>query len=151
MQPYQKYQKVNVSTADPLRIVILLYEGAIKNLHQAIRLLEENAAYEASAKINRTQDIVNYLRGCLDHEKGGEIAFNLDRLYVYMRDALIQANIHRDQARLREVIKLLQTLLEGWRGISDKPMDDSGAPTPDAATHSGPSADEPPTRMSLVG
>jgi flagellar protein FliS len=117
MRPYQNYQRIDVSTAEPLRIIILLYEGAIKNLNQAARLFPTEPT-AASKKLNRTLDIINYLRNSLDFEKGEEVAFNLGRLYDYMRDVLAQANINKDTAKIEEVIGLLQTLLEGWRGIS---------------------------------
>lgn len=121
MHAYQKfqknYQKVEIQTADPLRIVVLLYEGAIKNLNQATRLMEEDRA-TACTRIGKTQDIVNYLRNSLDHAQGGEVAFNLERLYQYIRDLLNDATIHADVAKVREAVGLLQTLLEGWRGIS---------------------------------
>lgn len=116
MRPYQNYQRVNVSTADPVRVVVLLYEGAIKNLNQSIRVMGTDIE-TASAKLTRTLEIINYLRSVLDHEKGGEIATNLERLYEYMRDTLSEANIRHDTEKIQSVIGLLQTLLEGWRGI----------------------------------
>jgi flagellar protein FliS len=121
MHAYQKfqknYQRVEIQTADPLKIVVLLYEGAIKNLNQATRLMADDRT-AACARIGKTQDIVNYLRNSLDHAQGGEIAFNLERLYEYVRDLLNDATIHADCAKVKEAVSLLQTLLEGWRGIS---------------------------------
>lgn len=117
MRPYQNYQRIDVSTAEPLRVIILLYEGAIKNLNQAARLFPSDAN-TASARLNKALDIVNYLRNSLDFEQGGDVAFNLGRLYEYMRDVLGRANIGRDVEKVQEVISLLQTLLEGWRGIA---------------------------------
>lgn len=120
MRPYQMYQQVKITTADPLQIVVLLYEGAIKNLNQWLMLIDTDVD-TASARLMRTQEIINYLRASLDHSHGGEIAFNLERLYNYMRDRLIEANLQRDRAKVQEVIGLLQTLLEGWHGISNRP------------------------------
>lgn len=117
MRPYQNYQHIDVSTAEPLRIIVLLYEGAIKNLNQAARLFPTDAN-TASARLNKALDIINYLRNSLDFEQGGDVAFNLGRLYEYMRDVLAHANISRDVEKIQEVIGLLQTLLEGWRGIA---------------------------------
>lgn len=117
MRPYQKYQQVKITTADPLQIVVLLYEGAIKNLNQWLSLIGSDDEL-ASARLVRTQEIINYLRTVLDHQQGGEIADNLERLYNYMRDRLGEANLHRDRDKVQEVIGLLQTLLEGWHGIS---------------------------------
>lgn len=144
MRPYQNYQRVNISTADPVRIIVLLYEGAIKNLNQTLRLFgrDSNAASE---KITRTLDIINYLRNALDHEKGGEIAFNLERLYDYMRDTLGQANIQQDKAKVEIVIGLLQTLLEGWRGII------SNQTTEVDATEATPPPPGQPLGLSMVG
>lgn len=116
VNPYQNYQQVGIATADPGRLVIMLYEGAIKSLNQSAQLFPTDAQV-ASTKLTRALEIINYLRTCLDHQRGGEIAFNLNRLYEYMRDRLSEANIHRDVDMIHEVIGLLQTLLEGWRGI----------------------------------
>lgn len=151
MRPHQSYQKVNVSTADPVRIIVLLYEGAIKNLNQAIRAIDGDREL-MSAKITRTLDIINYLRNALDHEKGGEIAGNLERLYEYMRDVLSQANIHPDAAKMEHVISLLQTVLEGWRGIvANQTADGEAAADPAAAE--APQAPPPPrpANLSMVG
>jgi flagellar protein FliS len=149
MQPYKKYQQVNISTADPLRIVIMLYEGAIKNLNQALRRLEDNPK-EAGERIGRTMDILNYLRNSLNHEKGGEISVNLERLYEYMRDILNEANIHRDHTKVREAIALLQTLLEGWRGLLSGQTTEHES-TAQAQIHTPVSGDLPTGGLSMVG
>ncbi len=151
---YQNYQRVDVSTADPVRIVVMLYEGAIKNLNQAILLFDANAL-DASAKITRTLDIINYLASALDHEKGGEISMNLERLYDYMRDTLAFANIHKDKEKLAQVIGLMQTLLEGWRAIVNYQAETgnglaeqtAGQPEPMQSAASG----NLPSGLSMVG
>lgn len=148
MRPHQNYQKVCVSTADPVRIIVLLYEGAIKNLNQAIRAIGHDHDL-LSAKITRTLDIVNYLRNALDHDKGGEISHNLERLYEYMRDVLTQANIKPDEGKIQHVISLLQTLLEGWRGIVGGATTESDA---DATAEAIPqTAPTQPLNLSMVG
>jgi flagellar protein FliS len=144
MKSYQKnYQRVEIATADPVRIVVLLYEGAIRNLNIAARNIETDKEL-ASAKICRTLEIVNYLRNALDHEQGGEISLNLQRLYEYMRDQLNEANIHSDASKLAEVVNLLQILLEGWRGISA-----NQTATPEAAIGSSLHAPAPDQAVGL--
>lgn len=69
MLPHQNYKRVNISTADPVRITVLLYEGAIQNLNQTLRLFGHDDP-AASAKLTRTLEIINYLRNVLDFEKG---------------------------------------------------------------------------------
>ena len=143
MRPHQSYQRINVSTADPVRMVVLLYEGAVKNLNQALNLMgQDNDG--AGAKINRALEIINYLRSSLNHEQGGEIADNLERLYEYMRDTLALANIQSDKEKIQHVIGLLQTLLEGWRGII------SNQTSPDVEADA-PSPPSQPLNLSLVG
>ncbi len=117
MRPYQNYRRVEISTADPTHIIVLLYEGAIKNLNQAIQL-HRTEREQALAKLTRTMDIINYLRDSLDHEKGGEIAQNIHRLYDYARDRLNETIIQFSEDPINEVINLLQILVEGWRGIT---------------------------------
>lgn len=148
MRPHQNYQKVNVSTADPVRIIVLLYEGSIKNLNQAIRAIGQDNAL-VSAKITRTLDILNYLRNALDHDRGGEIAGNLERLYEYMRDVLSKANISLEADKMQQVIGLLQTLLEGWRGIVSNQTGDGE--TMEAAGMTAAPAPTQPLNLSMVG
>ena len=144
--PQKNYQRINVTTADPLHLVVLLYEGAIRNLNQSIHLWEKDAM-TASEKISRALDIINYLRNTLDMSQGGDIARNLERLYEYMRDCLAKANIERDVDKTREVIKLLHTLLEGWRGIAENQEDASGA----AGVQSAPAPRESGSLSMFVG
>lgn len=124
---YQTYQRVNVTTADPTRLVVLLYEGAIRNLRQAIGFIEAGNKDDASQRITRTLDIVHYLTNALDHEKGGDISVNLERLYDFVRDTLAHANIHADVEEINTAITILQPLLEGWQGICRASTNDTNA------------------------
>ena len=148
--PYQAYQRISVSTADPVRVVIMLYEGAIKNLHQAIEHFRTSNNDRASERINKTLDIIHYLRSSLDHDQGGEIAANLEGVYDFVRDNLALANIQTDVELINEAIGVLQTLLEGWRGIvlSDVAKPDS---PPDKSPDSPPnkSPDSPPDNPAI--
>lgn len=143
MRPHQSYKRVGISTSDPVKIVVLLYEGAIRNLAQAVENIGGDTAL-VSAKLVRTLEIINYLRTSLDHDKGGEISVNLERLYEYMRDQLSYANIELEDGgreKIIEVMDLLQTLLEGWRGVSG---------TPAAAQALAPAPVEPAPRPALA-
>lgn len=118
MNPYQTYQRTSIQTSDRTQVIVLLYEGAQKNLNLAIAQLESGTREtEWSNKLAKTLEIINFLSNALDFERGGEIAQNLANLYDYMRDIITQANIKREVAPLREAHDLLGTLLEGWRGI----------------------------------
>lgn len=117
---YRSYQRVRIATSDPTKIIVMLYEGSLRNLYQAIEHFKSDRRHEGSDRITRTLDIVHYLGVTLDHEKGGDVAANLARLYDFIRDTLCEANIHADADKIHVAINVLQTLLEGWQGIMTK-------------------------------
>ena len=97
---------------------MLLYEGAIKFMKLAIKELEAGN-YEAKGQyIGRAQDIINELNAVLDMEAGGEVADNLRKLYVFMTNRLNEANTKRDANMIRDVIKLMEELNQGWRTVA---------------------------------
>jgi len=112
------YQDTTVTTQNKGRLIVLLYDGAIKFMRLAIRELEAGN-YEAKGRyINRAQDIINELNAVLDTEAGGEIAVNLRKLYCFMSNRLSQANVKRDPQMIREVITLMEELNRSWRAIA---------------------------------
>lgn len=119
MNGIRALQDTAVTTQSKGRLVVMLYDGAIKFLKLAIKESEaEN--YEAKGKyINKAQDIVTELNAVLDMEAGGEIASNLRKLYFFMNDRLSQANAKNDPEMIRDVISLLEELNQGWKAIAD--------------------------------
>ncbi len=117
MKGISEYAQNSVDTQSQGRIVVLLYEGAIKFLRQAIAELEAGHFVEKGQYINKAIAIIEELDMCLDMEVGGEIARNLRQLYRFMTGRLSQANLKRDPNMIREVIGLLEELNVGWKGI----------------------------------
>jgi flagellar protein FliS len=112
------YQDTTVTTQSKGRLIVMLYDGAIKFLKLAIREIEARN-YEAKGRyINKTQNIINELNAVLDIEVGGEIATNLRKLYCFMSNRLSQANIKCDPQMIRDVIKLMEELNQGWKAIA---------------------------------
>jgi len=117
MKGVETYQDVAVTTQSKSRLIVLLYEGAIKFMKLAIKELEAKN-YEAKGRyLNRAQDIINELNAVLDMDGGGEIAANLRKLYCFMSGRLSEANIKRDPQMIREVITLMEELNQGWKAI----------------------------------
>ena len=112
------YQETAVTTQTRGRLVVLLYEGAIKFLKLSIREIEAQNWGEKGKHIVRAIDIINELNTVLDMEAGGEIAMNLRRLYAFMIRHLGQANIKRDPKMVQEVISILEELNDGWKAIT---------------------------------
>lgn len=91
-----------------------MYEGAIKYTKMAITAAENKQIKEKCESIGRAYDIVLELNNTLDHKLGGELASRLEQLYMFMTDQFIKANVSNDPEPLRVVLKLLETLNEGW-------------------------------------
>lgn len=116
-QGYQAYQKNKYETASPHRLILFLYEGAIRFSTQAIRAIEASDAQSTHTSITKTQDILYELMACLDLKQGGEIAANLHNLYNYMNTLLFRANLNQDPEPIREVIGLLMDIKTAWEDI----------------------------------
>jgi len=122
---YNAYQRTNINTASQGRLVVLLYEGAVKHLTTAISYFEADNSIKAcniekfGICIQKTQAIITELQVSLDMEKGGEIAKNLMALYVYFNEELISAGISKDKAKLEFIQSKMKELLDSWRQIAN--------------------------------
>jgi len=112
------YKEATVGTQSRGRLIVMLYDGAIKFLKLAIQELEAKNYAAKGQYINRAQDIINELSAVLDLEAGGEIAENLRKLYLFMGRRLSQANAKRDPQMIQEVIGLLEELNQSWKAIT---------------------------------
>jgi flagellar protein FliS len=117
--PYQAYMDGDLGSNNPLRLVIALYEGALEATRRAAGCLEAGDIWGRSKAINKTVAILSELLASLDLAKGGDIAQNLKRLYSYMQTRLLEAHARQAAAPLKEVEKLLGTLLEGWHQAAE--------------------------------
>ena len=122
---YNAYQKTNISTASQGRLVVLLYEGAVKQLTTALTYIEDDGHIlpgnieKFSICIQKTQAIITELQVSLDMEKGGDIARNLMSLYLYFNEELVSANINHDRAKIEFILKMLNNLVDSWRQIAN--------------------------------
>ena len=112
------YKDAAVTTQSKGRLIVMLYEGAIKFMKLAVKELEAGNNLEKGQYINRAQDIINELNAILDTDTGGELANNLRKLYCFMSNRLAQANTKRDPHIIREVISIMEELNQGWRTIA---------------------------------
>ena len=113
------YQETAVLTQNKEKLVVMLYDGAIKFMKLAIQEIE-NKDFEAKGRyINKAWEIINELNTVLDMEAGGEIAVNLRSLYTFMMNHLMQANLKCDVSMVEEVISCMEELNAGWKEIVD--------------------------------
>lgn len=125
--PVQSYKEIQIKTATPAKLIVMLYDGSIKFINQAMEALaQKHRGFEkASNYIIKTQDIINELMVSLDFEKGGQIAKNLFSLYIYLNRRLIEANIQKDSQILEEVKKMLTELRGAWAEAAQKVQSDT--------------------------
>ena len=116
-----QYQQVNgtseVLDADPHRLIQLLMEAALTRMAQAKGAIKRGDMEEKARLLGRVNEIIQTMQSSLDHDQGGDIAANLDRLYDYMLRRLIEATRHNDASMVEEVMGLLLEVKSGWDGI----------------------------------
>jgi flagellar secretion chaperone FliS len=112
--PAQAYRQFSVQGAPPLRLVVMLYDGVIAALQRAIDAIETRNIEAKCSQIKRALAIIAQLEGTLDFERGGEVATNLKRLYVYARTQITKANVGNSPEIFRSLIEKLATVREAW-------------------------------------
>jgi flagellar protein FliS len=114
-----------VEEANPHRLIQMLLEGALVRVASAKEHMQRgNVAHEVARKgecISQAISIIEGLRASLDAEAGGEIAANLEVLYAYVLQRLLEANLKNDTARLDEVTRLLGEVKSAWASIAPSP------------------------------
>ena len=116
-----EYNQVNrvsgVTDADPHRLVQMLLEGALGKIAVAKGLISRQDIRRKGEVIGQAISIIAGLRSSLNKEAGGEIAWNLDRLYEYIQGLLLKANLNNEIALLDESASLLKDIKAGWDAI----------------------------------
>jgi flagellar protein FliS len=117
---YQQYKKTSVESASREKLLLMMYEGAIKYIKRAQIAMEKKDIAGRGENIGRAFDIVIELNSTLNHEVGGDLAANLEQLYMFITDQLTQANVHGKVEYLENALRVLTTLYEGWTQAIDK-------------------------------
>ncbi|MCC6585895.1 MAG: flagellar export chaperone FliS [Bryobacterales bacterium] len=120
-QPQHAYFETEVLQAEPLKLVQLLYNGAIEAVQKARIYVRQGQIRPRSEQITKAMDILTELATSVDRERGGELATNLVELYDYMQRQLQAANFQQIEEPLAEVEKLLSTMAEAWNQIAPEP------------------------------
>ena len=114
------YKKASVNTLDQNKLIIMLYDGAIKNANFAVQYMESGEIEKVHDSLIKTKNIVTELLATLNMDQGGEIAKNLKSLYSYMFSQLIEANMDKKSEPVLTVIDLLKELRGAWVQIKEK-------------------------------
>lgn len=115
--PYQNTQDLEVLSASPMELVLLLYRGALDGVDSAKRNLAAGDIRGRSKGISKACAILAELAHSLDHTCAPELSKQLALLYEYMHHQLCSANIEQTAEPLEEVRALLVTMLSGWQQV----------------------------------
>ncbi|HEX4593415.1 MAG TPA: flagellar export chaperone FliS [Bryobacteraceae bacterium] len=116
----KEYLAIRITTASPMELVRILYEGAVQSVHEAIRALHSGDILGRGQAINKAIEILAELRVSLRRDVQEQYSNTLAELYGYIQHQLIQAHAEQSESKLQEAARLLNTLLEGWSGAIEK-------------------------------
>jgi flagellar protein FliS len=121
-----RYREMEIRTASPEMLIVKLYEGAVRFIRVARESHHKGRLQERGNAISRALAIVAELQQSLNMEVGGDITKNLDALYLFVTDRLLEANVKGRVEALDEAQSVLQELNVAWVEIAKNP------PSPEA-------------------
>ena len=124
--PAAAYTAIGLETgvpgADPHKLVLMLFEGALVSIATARNNMQQRNIAEKGAAVSQAINIIiNGLKASIDAKAGGELADKLDALYDYMANRLLFANLNNNVAALDEVSRLLSEIKSSWEEIANDP------------------------------
>jgi len=119
------YQEIAVQTSSPTKLVVMLYEGAIRFLGQSVTAIESKDIDTKRQSIDRAMAVIQHLQSTLDRDRGGDVAAELDRLYIYITSKVLEGSTKLQTEPIEEAIKLLNVLLSGWEEIVKKEQENA--------------------------
>jgi flagellar secretion chaperone FliS len=111
------YTEASVMTASPEKLVIMLYDGAIRFLTQAAAALRAGALTQSRDRVRRGQAVIEELNRSLDLSQG-EVAVRLRSIYGFCTRHLIESTAQSDPDGYEQVVELLAGLRESWAEIA---------------------------------
>jgi flagellar protein FliS len=109
------YNQMNVQIDKPEKLVLMLYEGALRFTNFAKKAIRDGDIEKKVNYIIKVSNIFIELINSLDFEKGGDVAYYLNGLYAYQLELLAKANLENNEKYLDDVIRVLKGLIEAWK------------------------------------
>lgn len=117
-QAYAEYNRNKVLTASPAELTLILYEGAIKFCNIAIIGLEQNDMEKTHNNIVKVENIIEEFQATLNHKY--PVAEDFDKIYRYIYDLLIEANMKKDKELLERALDELRGMRDTWKEVMVK-------------------------------
>lgn len=127
--PLNRYVEVQVATASPEKLVLMCLDGVVRFLSRALQALDRGDLEGAHNAIVRAEAIIAELRGSLRMEMG-DIPRSLARIYDFLHQHLVEANIQKDARRVEEALRVATGLRDAWQELCRvAPWQPAGAAT----------------------
>lgn len=111
------YRRSSIENAPPIKIVRMLYQGALRFLDQAVEVSSEPTSVAFNHWLGRADAIITELRLAIDDSGPSPLVQNLERLYLFCEDEIGRASLERSSARIPGVKRVLETLLDAWQKV----------------------------------
>lgn len=112
---YAQYNNSKILTASPAELTLMLYEGAIKFGNMAIMAIDEKNVEKAHINIVKAQKIIDHFRITLDMNY--PVAQDFERVYAYLAERLVQADVRKDKEIMEEVCTHLRSMRDTWKEV----------------------------------
>lgn len=129
--PYTAYQDTGIKTASQGKLVVMLYQGAVREISAAVdcfsmdpntrqEIIKPQMIESFGKHILKAQELIGELQVSLNMEQGGEIAKNLMSLYVYFNQELSTASITKNKKKVTFVLDMMKQLASAWETAANR-------------------------------
>ncbi|KRL42108.1 flagellar export chaperone FliS [Liquorilactobacillus nagelii] len=114
------YLKNQVMGASPIKLVVMLYEGAIRSMKMAKVAIDKQNVVQAHTQLVKAQNIIAELKNSVNTDVDVTISQNLINLYDFCNEQLLQANLNKDNSLIDNAINTMSELLDSWKQLEQK-------------------------------
>lgn len=125
-QAYEQYNRNKILTASPAELTLLLYEGAIKFCNIAIVAMENGDVEKTHINIKKVENIIIEFQSTLNHKY--PVAEDFDKIYKYIYELLVEANIKKDKELLERALEQLRGMRDTWKEVMVRAKNQGTAP-----------------------
>jgi len=116
------YRRVDAESRSPLELVVMMYDGVLGSLSEGATAAARRDLAARAAAVSKSLAIIGALQSTLNLQDGGPVAAELDRLYTYASQRLIDVTLKQDISGLTEVHRLLTTVRDAWHQIAKEQL-----------------------------
>ena len=128
LKAYRQTTAQSAEYADPYTLVGMLMDNFCQRMVRAAGHIEQKDYMAKGREVDKALGILHALQGTLDHDRGGDVAANLEALYDYMQRQVLLASARKDTELFEHVAQLMREIKAGWDGVGPQPQARDQAP-----------------------